>query len=147
MMSSKGRGVPPQSRDLGPLLEDAPGTLFKLIILIIQINFYALKSPPLLNRPPPPTPPLGVTVQASFHRILRGIRVRGDDPNAPPAIYSSVLDEGTCHLARRLLRGRISEEIVRSQSPNKVLLWAVPPPVVAHIQKPLLRLGQHPHML
>ena len=45
-----------------------------------------------------------------------------DDPNAPPLIFGGVLEERAYHLVRRLLRGRMIEDIVRSQAPNKVLM-------------------------
>ena len=66
--------------------------------------------------------------QASLYRILRGLRVRGDDPNVPPVIFGGILEEGTYPLPRRILQGRMIGEIIRSQVPNKVL-WAVHPPV------------------
>ena len=62
--------------------------------------------------------PLRATLQASYHRILRGQRVIVDDPNAPPLIFGGVLEEGAYPLARRLLRGWMIEEIVRSQAPK-----------------------------
>ena len=71
---------------------------------------------------------LRATLQASYHRILRGLRLRGDDPNAPPFIFGGVLEEGAYPLARRLLRGQMIEDVVRSQASNKVLL-ATPPPI------------------
>ena len=75
----------------------------------------------------PPNPRLfRATLQASYHRTLRGLQVRGDDPNAPTLIFGGVLEEGTYPLARDLLRGLMIEEIVRSQALNKVLM-ALPP--------------------
>ena len=68
------------------------------------------------------------TLQASYHRILRGLRVRSDDPNAPPLIFGGVLEEGAYPLARRVLRGRMIKDIVLSQAPNKVLM-ATPLPI------------------
>ena len=47
---------------------------------------------------PPDPRPLMTTLQASYHRTLRGLRVRGDDPNAPPSP----------HLRGRAGRGRLS---------------------------------------
>ena len=40
----------------------------------------------------------------------------------PPLLFGGVLEEGAYPLARRLLRGRMIEEIVRSRAPNKVLM-------------------------
>ena len=71
-------------------------------------------------------PPLMAILHASYNRVLRGLRARGDEPNAPllPVIFGAYTDS----LARRPLQGRIAGEIVRSQAPNKVLC-AIPPPV------------------
>ena len=66
--------------------------------------------------------PLRATLQVPYHRILRGLRTRGDDPNAPPLIFVGVLEERAYHLVRRLLRGLMIEDIIRSQAPNKVLM-------------------------
>ena len=76
----------------------------------------------LVNPYTPVTSPLRTTLQASYHRTLRSLRVRGDDPNAPHLIFGGVLEEGGYSLARRLFRGRIIEETIRSQAPNKVLM-------------------------
>ena len=72
--------------------------------------------------------PLRVTLQASHHRILRGLRVTGDNPNTPPLIFGGVLEEGAYPMSKRILGGRIIENIARSQAPNKVLM-ATPPPI------------------
>ena len=71
---------------------------------------------------------LRATLQASYHRIHKGLRVRGDDPNAPTLILGGVLEEGAYPLARRLLRGRMIVETIRSQALNRVLM-ATPPPI------------------
>ena len=71
-------------------------------------------------------PPLRATLMASYHCILRGLRVGGDDPNARPLIFGSVLEEGAYPLARPLLRGRMIEKIVRFQAPSKVLMATLP---------------------
>ena len=42
-------------------------------------------------------------LQASYHRTLRGLRVRGDDSNASTLIFRGVLEKGAYPLARRLL--------------------------------------------
>ena len=77
---------------------------------------------------PPDSHPLRATLQALYHRILRGLRVRSDDPNAPPLIFGSVLEEGAYLLTRRLLLGQMIKLIVWSQAPNKVAM-ATPPPI------------------
>ena len=83
----------------------------------------------LIVTSPPDSRPLRATLQASFHRILWSLRVRGDDPpKAAPVIFGGVLKEGTSPLARRLLQDQMIWEIVQSQAPNKVL-WSVPPTV------------------
>ena len=92
-------------------------------------QFYASALQPshlIITSLPSPTPQ--AMLHASFHRTLRVQLVRGDDSKAPPVIFGGVLEEGTYPLPRRLLWGRMIREIVRSQSPNKVLL-AAPPPV------------------
>ena len=66
--------------------------------------------------------PLRATLYASYHRILRALRIRGDDLNVPLLIFGGVLKEGPDPLTRRLLRGRMIEEMVRSQATNKVLM-------------------------
>ena len=71
--------------------------------------------------------PLRASLQASYHHILRGPWVRSQNPNASPLIFGGVLEEGTYLLARRLLRRQMIEEIVRSHSPNKVLMATLPP--------------------
>ena len=43
-------------------------------------------------------------LQASYHRILRCLRVRSDNLNAPSLIFSGVLEEGAYPLARHLQR-------------------------------------------
>ena len=68
------------------------------------------------------------TLQASYHHILRGMRTRRDDPNAPPLIFGGVLEEGAYPLARCLLRVQMIEEIVQYQAPNKVFMATPPPP-------------------
>ena len=65
---------------------------------------------------------LRATLQNSYYHILRGLQVRSDDPNALPLIFGGMLEEGPHPLVRRLLRGRMIEEIVRSQALNKVLM-------------------------
>ena len=72
---------------------------------------------------------LRATLQASYHRILRGLRTRSEDPNVPPLsplIFGDILEE--CLLVRRLVRGWMIEEIIRSQAPNRVLM-ATPLPI------------------
>ena len=96
-------------------------------------QFYASAFQPLqasyLIVPSPPDPlHLRATFQASYHRILRGLGVRSDYPNAPHLICGGVLEEGAYPLARRLLRSRMIEEIVRSLAPNKVFM-ATPLPI------------------
>ena len=50
--------------------------------------------------------PLRATLQASYHRTPRGLRVRGDNPNAPPPlIFGGVLEEGAYPLAKCLHPG------------------------------------------
>ena len=71
--------------------------------------------------------PLRATLQASCYRVLRGLRLENDDPNAPPLIFGGVFEEGTYPLARCLLRAGMIEEIVRSHSPNKVLMATLLP--------------------
>ena len=71
----------------------------------------------------PPVPRHSETPsKASCHRIITGLRVRDDNPNAPPLIFGGILGEDAYHLVRRLLRGRIIEKILRSQAPNKVIM-------------------------
>ena len=94
----------------------------------------------LCHHPPTPTPqspnrhlpsrPLSATLQDLYHRILRGLRLEGDetdDPIASPLIFGGVLEEGAYPLARRLLRGRMIIEIVWSQAPNNVFMATLPP--------------------
>ena len=83
------------------------------------------------RRPPTPTPQspirhLIASLHASSHRILWGLRIEGDDPNALPFIFGGVLEKGAYPFARRLLRERMIVEIVRFQALNKVLM-ATPP--------------------
>ena len=104
---------------LGPPLEGAPRTVFSAVLLPVHSNFI------FTSTPDPHT--FRVTLQASYHRILRGLRVRGNDANAPLFIFGGVLEEGAYLLAKRLLRGQIIKEIVRSQAPNKVLMATSPP--------------------
>ena len=67
--------------------------------------------------------PLRATLHASYHRAVRVLRVRGDDPNAlPPLIFGNMLGEGAYPLARCHLRGRMIEEAIWSWVPNKVLM-------------------------
>ena len=77
-LPSKRRDVPPQRRDCGHLLRSALRTVFSAVLC---------QRPPTLApqsfiRHLPSLPPPRVTLQASYHRILRGLRVRSDDPNA-----------------------------------------------------------------
>ena len=60
---------------------------------------------PQSSNPHLPSRSLRATFQASYHSILRGLRIRGDDPNAPPLIFGDVLEEGTYPLAKSLLIG------------------------------------------
>ena len=148
-MPSKGRCVPSQGGDWGPPTEGALRTLLPAV---------------LCQRHPTPSPQspnchlssrtrlLRDILQASYHRTLQGLRVRGDDPNSrlPPLIFWGVLKEGAYLLARRLLRSRIGETI-RSQAPNKMLLPPPPPPIdlplfQASSLPPLCRLGRWPHL-
>ena len=78
-----------------------------------------------------PNPPLlKATLQGTYHRILRDLWVRGDEPNAPlPSLsLEDVLGEGSYHLPRPLLRTWMIWEIVWFQASNKVL-WASLPPL------------------
>ena len=76
-------------------------------------QFYASALHPshqIVTFPHPPNPeprPLRATLQASYPFTLTGLRVRGDDPNAPTLTFGGVLEEGAYPLARRLLRGRM----------------------------------------
>ena len=70
----------------------------------------------LIVTSPPDPRPFRATFQASYRRILRGLRVRSEETNAPPL-----------PLTRHLLRGRMIERIVRSQVPNNVLMATSPP--------------------
>ena len=74
---------------------------------------------------------LSATLQASYHRILRSLRLISNDPKAPPLIFGGVLKKDAYLLVRRLLRGRMIEKIVRSQTPNNVLMATHPPIVPA----------------
>ena len=67
-------------------------------------QFYAPQSP---NRhlPSPDPRSLRATLHGSYHRILRGLRLRGGDTNAPPLIFVGVLEEGAYPLARCIIRG------------------------------------------
>ena len=88
-------------------------------------QFYASALQPLhpshliVTSPPNPCP-FRATLQASYHHTLRGLRVRGDDHNAPPHLRGCA-GRGRLPLARHLLQGRMIEETIRSQAPNKVL--------------------------
>ena len=106
-MLSKDREVPPQIRDWGLSPEGALGILFPAMLAPTNA------CTPVTSSSPPPPP-----LQASFHCILRGLRV----------IFGGVLEEGTYPLARRLLQGRMIGEIVQFQAPNEVF-WAVSLPV------------------
>ena len=64
---------------------------------------------------PPDPRPFRATHQASYHSILRGLRIRGDDPNAPPLIFDGVLEEGAYSFARLLLRRQMIEKIIRKR--------------------------------
>ena len=78
-------------------------------------QFYAIALQPLHPSHlivPSPTP--APSELPSSPRSPKGLRVRSDDLNAPSLILGGVLEEGTYPLARRLLRGRMIEEIVRS---------------------------------
>ena len=81
----------------------------------------------LIGHPPPP--PSG---QPSYHRVVRDLRARGDNPNNPPPllpiIFGGVLEEDSYHLARRLLRGLMIGEITRTLAPNQGLM-AIPSPM------------------
>ena len=79
----------------------------------------------LLVISPPDPISLRVTLQASFHRIHRGLQA-----TPTPLLSSLVASWRRTHLLarRRLLQSRMIWEIFQSQAPNKVL-WAVPPPV------------------
>ena len=68
-------------------------------------QFYVITLQPkhpshLIVTSPPDPRLLRATLQTSYHRILRGLRVRGDDPNAPPLIFGGMLEEGAYLLAR-----------------------------------------------
>ena len=76
------------------------------------LQFYASALQPLHPSP------IRATLQALYHRTLRGLQVRGDDPNAPPSSSGACWKKGTNPLARRLLRGRMMEETIWSQAPN-----------------------------
>ena len=67
--------------------------------------------------------PIRATLMASYHRVVRGLC---DNPNAPPLFFGGVLEESTYPFARGLSRGRMIEEIIRFQTPNKVLMGTSP---------------------
>ena len=74
------------------------------VFMFLQFNFngiQGIQAPQSSHRHPPPPHPrprlLRATLKSSIHHILRGMRVRGDDPNAP-----------YCHLWRRPGGGHIS---------------------------------------
>ena len=87
-MPSKGV-APPQGGDWGPLSEGALRAL-QPAVLCYRPPTPAPQSP---NRHLPPRP-LRATLQASYHCSLRGLRVGGDDLDAPTLIYGGVLEEG-----------------------------------------------------
>ena len=99
--------------------------------ILIKKQFYASSIQPLhpshliVTSPTDPCPlKLRAILQASYHRILRGLRVRSDDPSSLVACWK----RWRLPLSRRLLQGRMIEEIVLSQAPNKVIM-ATPPPI------------------
>ena len=75
----------------------------------------------LIVTPSPPDPHLlRPTLQASYHRVLRDLWGKGDDPHC----RVGVLEEGSYTIARRLLRGRMIGEITQFQAPK--VLKAIP---------------------
>ena len=83
-MQSKGPVVPPQSRDWGPPHEGAPRTMLSAVIGQ-RPPTHALQSSYHLPRP------LSANLHASYHRILRGLRIRGDDPKGAFALAIHLL--------------------------------------------------------
>ena len=65
---------------------------------------------------------LRAILQAPYQRTLRSLRVRCDDPNAPPTVISwGFLGEASYPLTILLLQALMIEEIVRPQLHNNVL--------------------------
>ena len=72
---------------------------------------------------------LRATLQASYHRALRGLRVKSDNSNdrpPPPSTSGACWKMAPYPLARRLLRVRMIGEIIWYKEPNKVLLGPHP---------------------
>ena len=124
-LPSKSCGVPPQSRDSGHPPEAS--TLSCALSSSMASALQPLDPSHLIITSNPDSRPLSATLQSSYHHVLRVLLVRSDDPNAPPLIFGGMLEEGAYPLARRFLQGRMIEEIVRSQAPNKVLMTTPPP--------------------
>ena len=120
-LPSTGRGVPSQSRDWGTPLEGA----LRTVLWAVLWQRPPTLAPQSCNRHLSSDPsPSGLPFRP---HILRALRLRINDPNAHLFIFGGVLEEGAYPLARRLLRGRMMEEIVRSQAPNKVLMATLLP--------------------
>ena len=135
-------------------------------------QFYASALQPLLpshlivTSPPTPAPTPRATLQASYHRSLRGLRVRGDDPNshlrghagrgrlAPGQTLPPRPDDRGDHPIAGTQQG--SQGHPSSNCPSRSTATAIIPErpltapfrpfLTAHVLPSLRKLGRQPHL-
>ena len=126
-LPSKGRGVPPQSRDWGPPLEGA----LRNVLTVVQYKRPLTNSPQSSYRHFSRSRPSPTQGQLCRPRTKETCEIEVTTSPPLPLSYlwgRGVLEKGTYLLARRFLSCRIIGVIVRSQAPNKVL-WSFLPSV------------------